>query len=393
MDRYSPLSMIVEVDGPSCSPNGLVLRGPGGWRPALSRRVFHETVHYWQHISQAYLARLVEEDWERLQAFRAAGEVRPVGPRKRRFLTPDPEFGFSPRDLIECLARFWDVHTIGAHDLLRAEMADPRRDVQGVTPEAYARLESSGRLRRAEDDAYSWIAYELAMDATAGRYAEPYRRLRNACNSFRANTIFPIVGHLAMHSADPVRFLVQLSGGVLRHVKFEATDRIETSWRRSFETIFQLAQSLAAQEYGGPLLPAPVVVERGPLKRHPGYQAAKLNLTTHIQRLAANGRDRFLLGDAAMNPNQRAGLTMDYMLACCGVTDHRAADVLMLTAPPLVRFADGGRWILQDLFQEETDVKVDSGGINLSQVRRQLARSLEAIERDWRELQLALTGY
>lgn len=57
---------------------------------------------------------MVEEDWQRLIAFRERGEVSPVGPRKRHFLAVDAAGGFSPRDLIECLARFWDVHTIGA---------------------------------------------------------------------------------------------------------------------------------------------------------------------------------------------------------------------------------------------------------------------------------------
>jgi hypothetical protein len=100
-----------------------------------------------------------------------------------------------------------------------------------------------------------------------------------------------------------------------------------------------------------------------------------------------------LIGDGSLGREHRAGLTVDYMLACNGARRHRTADVLVLTAPPLVSFADGGQWILPDLFQAETDVAIDAGGIELSMVRRELAASLVAIERDWQELQLALTGY
>jgi len=79
---------------------------------------------------------------------------------------------------------------------------------------------------------------------------------------------------------------------------------------------------------------------------HPGYRAAWLNLTAHVRRLA-EGPDRRLIGDGGLGREQRAGLTVDYMLACNGVRKHRTADVLMLTAPPLVRFANRGQWILQ----------------------------------------------
>lgn len=393
MDHYTPLSMIVEIDGSFCQPHGGVLRGPGKWRPELSRRIFHETVHYWQHISQGYLARVVEEDWERLKVYRDCGEVRSVGPLKRHFLTHDQEIGYSPLDLIECLARFWDVHVMGPHDLLKSELANPLREIKGITPEEYREMDSAGLLRRLEDDAYTDIAYELVMDVAAGHYALPYRQLRNASNSFRANTLFPIIGHLALHSTEPVQFFARLCNIALEKLDLKLTNSIETSWRYSYFDVFQLAQSLAKAMFDRPLVPATVVVEQGSLMEHPGYHAAWMNLTAHVQRVAEAAQESYLVGDSSLDRNLRAGLTVDYTLACNGVPNNRAADVLMLTAPPLVRFGNGGDWILQDLFQEETDVMINSGGIDLSIVRRKLAGALKRIDRDWGDLQRATVGY
>lgn len=253
---------------------------------------------------------------------------------------------------------------------MKAELADPKRDIKAITPEAYARLDSAPLLR-GPDDAYSGLAYELAMDVAAGHYAAPYRWLRDASESFRANILFPIVGHLALHCPQPISFFIEFCAYLLRNFDLPATKQIEEAWQQSYAEIFKLAQMLAQARYWGPLWPATVVVEHGPLMEHPGYRAAWLNLTAHMHRFA-EGPDRRLIGDGGLGREQRAGLTVDYMLACNGVRKHRTADVLMLTAPPLVRFANGGHWILPDLFQAETDVPIDTGGIDLSLVRREL---------------------
>ena len=48
------------------------------WGQSLCRVLYHESVHFWQLFSSAYIANLVSDDWRRLQHYEETGEVLPL---------------------------------------------------------------------------------------------------------------------------------------------------------------------------------------------------------------------------------------------------------------------------------------------------------------------------
>ena len=172
--------MLVELAEPCAEPHIFALTGPKDWRPGLARKVFHETLHYWQHISQGFLIRLIEEDLDRLERFEATGNIPPPGPLKRMFVTRDATAGFSPRDLMEAHARYWDIHAIGPPRLIEADLDNPHRETDSIlTRPAYDDMKAEGRIWRhidpnGEGHGYSGFSFDLAMRLAGGAYARPY---------------------------------------------------------------------------------------------------------------------------------------------------------------------------------------------------------------------------
>ena len=81
------------------------------WGASLCRVLYHESIHFWQLFSSAYVANIVDHDWIRLQHFRDTGQVQPLGERAQEYGVRDEGMPFSPRELLECWARYWDVHS------------------------------------------------------------------------------------------------------------------------------------------------------------------------------------------------------------------------------------------------------------------------------------------
>src|SRR5215213_11572445 len=118
------LTIDVEVGDPEAAARALSVIGSEDIYS--SRVVFHETVHYWQQLSQGFLLRRAEEDWQRLIDYERAGQVGRDDSVSREFYREEPTLGFSAHDLQECLARFWEVVALSPNRIMRDDWISDR---------------------------------------------------------------------------------------------------------------------------------------------------------------------------------------------------------------------------------------------------------------------------
>ena len=61
---------------------------------------------------------------------------------------------------------------------------------------------------------YSDVAFDMAMEAAAGNYAEPYRFLRDRYDAVVTGTVFPLAGYFALQTEKPVQVFLDVIGNV-----------------------------------------------------------------------------------------------------------------------------------------------------------------------------------
>jgi hypothetical protein len=184
----------------------------------VPRILMHECLHAIQLAGSRWLQRMVAEDWRRVLAFEATGKAPAKGPLGTAWGRPPPGYPFAVRDLVELLARYWDIH-----------IRSPRR----VIAEQDA-LERGEQVAPGEADAsagnYDSGDYEtaIARAAKGDRYVQPYLALKRAAldspalrglgppdpvrdanrASWLVNVVLPIAGFVALNTDDPVRAFI-----------------------------------------------------------------------------------------------------------------------------------------------------------------------------------------
>ena len=396
LDRYAALPMLVELAEPCAAPHYFALTGPKDWRPELARKIFHETLHYWQHISQGFLIRLIEEDYRRLQAFEETGKVPAPGNVKKTFMARSNEAGFSARDLMESHARYWDMHGIGPPRLIEADLKNPDKDTDPVlTRDAYEDLKAKGQIwqhidEKGEGRGYSGLSFDLAMRLAGDSYAKPYLQLREATNTHTAGVLFPLVVHCAMQSDDPVAAYGRL---IHRFDVLPVPDQpppIESEWRRHYPMVLKVALKDAVEVTGAEFPPGRHVIDQSGLARHPGYHLAAALMAFANKHLCDHRTKWLLFADTGMPETQRADWTIDFLLACAGMPATREPELLCYFSPPWVRFGDGTDWCPGEDFDRLLPfmpVAPDLGPV--PGLRGQYPAYLKELEDRWAALQRA----
>jgi hypothetical protein len=383
-NAFRGISLLVDVGLDRSEPHGNVLLHPAKHEPARSRVVLHETIHYWQQLNLGFLTRLAEEDAVRLRRYEQRGALDPPGPVRLEYVRRYPGVEFSARDLHESIARYWDVHVIGPNLLLELELEDPHRRLPAEIITRYRELKRTGRLRRAGGDAYSDLSYDLAMEAAAGRYALPYLEVRRRFAPAVAGGVFPVAGNLAMHTARPVPFFVRLAE--LAAPVFEAPlgRDIEDVWRGGYEKAAGLAGQLAG-DLGERLEPFPLLVQDGtPLTEWMPHDWVRHRLGVLIDGLANTDRVRKRAAQRGIDPNHAALQELAFMLCCPGIAENRGTLAAWL-APPVVRFADGGHWLLGELYRRQLVPEVDESERRLSAELERVADEVERLDERWQQ--------
>lgn len=333
----------------------------------VPRILMHESLHAFQLAGSYWLQQMVAEEWERVLDAERTGRAKPPGPLRHQYGRHVGGAPLSVRDLVECLARFWDVHLRGPDRVLAEE---PWQDPDGRIARLLADRRARGGIPYTDEE------YDAAMLAGAGldTYVRPYLWLLAAAkdspavghlgrhdpsrNAKRAtwavNILLPIIGFIALNTDDPVRAFITGIDYVLADPQgLSLPTTAENVWELidldQLTAWAPLSQRLAAhlKEQGLPpraSLTGPV--ERIGWREHPVYRFLP-------ERFAAwqNGLMALISEEPPEDP-QRPWLGLGrhllrdvlrkHAFAGCGLMglpDFRAA-LGVAFSPPLLRFDD-----------------------------------------------------
>lgn len=187
----------------------------------VPRVLMHECLHAFQLAGSRWLQRMVAEEWERVLAMERTGNAPPLGPLRRQFARPASDMPFSVRDLVECLARFWDMHVRGPDRVLEEEaFPDPHgyfaakrlaRRAQGTITYTHIEYDAAMKAGMGQDSyprLYLWML-RAARDSPAVKELGKHDPSRNEGRaSWAVNVLMPVVSFIALNTADPVRAFV-----------------------------------------------------------------------------------------------------------------------------------------------------------------------------------------
>lgn len=224
MHGFDWLSGVAAIDFP-CPPALLVPDGlnrffnaPNAeeWGSEVPRILMHECLHVWQLVGSRWLLAMVAEEWVRLQEWQSGNPPPPPGPLRQAYGRPGQGQLFSVRDLVECLARFWDVHIRGPQRLLDEEGDDlgglraiiaARRDQEGHGGYASVEFDAlmiEGRQHAAYAAPYRWLLDRAKQAPAVAGLPSPV----DQAASWAANLLLPIAGFVALNATAPVSAFV-----------------------------------------------------------------------------------------------------------------------------------------------------------------------------------------
>ena len=263
------------------------------WGASLCRVLYHESIHFWQLFSSAYVANIVDHDWIRLQHFRDTGQVQPLGERAKEYGVRAEGKPFSPRELLECWARFWDAHTRGPAAIFHDE-GYPVEDMSLETVDPYMGFKS-----------YTAAAYDYVMTEgpDAGLYERPYRWLldQSKHSAFVAVT-FPMLVHAAFGTPDPVGLFCEAfdrawsSPSLRKGIDSNRSGNINIDWLNLWMSVREnIVEPTMYDLQLPPFITGKDVIRDSALGTHPVYREYLQQYTTlgfRLERMkvgAANG--------------------------------------------------------------------------------------------------------
>jgi hypothetical protein len=194
-DRLTHVSLLIDLDSEWWLPNLKTYSDTATYLPRRSRRLVHESVHYWHQLVHGHLLLVAAEDWARLLSSEQGGTDHRT-PTRSDFGRPGGAYGLSTRDLTEAAARVWDVLVLGADAVLRSAVAD--------LPSGGRSDDLAGRIRRAaRDGGTTSEGTDLAM-RVSGAYGLCYSAVRRRLGAADALVAFPFLVHFALRTDRPV---------------------------------------------------------------------------------------------------------------------------------------------------------------------------------------------
>jgi hypothetical protein len=208
------------------------------WGVQFCRVLYHESLHFWLCLSSAYIASLVAAEWDRLLHYEATGVLQPPGDLVRDHSITRAPNPFSVAELVECWARYWDVHTRGPAKIIHEE---------GIPVDDPATL----RRQYGSFSTYTGVAFDTVMQVgeDCAIYGRPYRWLLERVGSRAAALIFPIIAHAAFSTPRPVEMFcrcaterpssigdeaARLRAAKLDQFMNEATGVVNLDWLRGY---------------------------------------------------------------------------------------------------------------------------------------------------------------
>ena len=365
------------------------------------------------------MIRLAAERWDRLREFNETGTVSAPGIYQHRFGQVDDSLDFSARDLHECFARYWDVHSYGPIGIIEREFERKQSRGEELTWLGFPVIDFEGfkinvlTVQTSYGPAYTEAAFTMAMTEFSGGYAQPYRHMVDILGAAAAGIAFPLVAHFAFQTPEPARYYELFTEAVASVPPDLPKSSIESLWTYFYIPFRDTFESLLAEE-GESLLSPLNELEASTLCEHPGYDRARTSLKraetelphlmTFLSPELKFGLENYKPGlvtlpelfDPFGEPDLRneefpglsgrseGDLLLDLFFALPGVRMYR--DILYRRFPPVVvRFRDNKWWVPgvadrienpgvalpeDDFFEFETAV---ADAFEIDTIRKQLA--------------------
>jgi hypothetical protein len=323
VNAFFHLSLIIELDFERWWPESRAFTDTSAYFPKRSRRLLHESLHYWQQLSQGYLFQLAEEDWADFLAGENTNLPPAEGPRRKHFRESEGRHGFSAWNVSESLTQFWEIFLTG-------------RDI--TAPTSGAAGENTPAQRWSSDD-------ELDAAMLASRdYSEPFRLARRMIDPAFSLIIFPYLAHFALKTRRPAHFFERFIDELAAPAGAKANEIGVLDPHSAagpgvlYPYIKDLCEEFARSEGEAGLLHAPDLFATSPLRDNPAYSWS-------FQRLAR------------LAARVRSGAALDTAI-CLPLHRHRGILAHELT-PPCIRFADGAPLALAFHYLRQTGTTGD----------------------------------
>lgn len=331
----------------------------------------HECFHCWQLFSSRWLLRLVEEEWLRALALGPDQIPLPAGPLRRSFGRVAPGEPFSVRDLVECMARFWDIHTRGPTRLLLEEHDDlggrlseieAFRNAKlqgGYLWEEFDALMTEGREHAEYSAPYRWLLEQASASPVVQAFRNPIRQ----STSWVANIVLPMATFVALNSDQPTATWTAAVELLLEPdaIGFAATQRDPTNQSINMDWLIcwpllmpPLIGSL--RHLGHNVMCDASMLQNPSLGNHPVWcwLPDRLNVLSFLVSSVANSQlvYRDLDVPLAVEQVRTVGRTVYYtdLWAVPGLAGQPSCRTMlgMSFAPPVLRFLDGTTIIVTD---------------------------------------------
>jgi|GEM_PF-4748861 len=275
------------------------------WGDHYSRVLYHETIHFWQVLSSGYIANVLSNEWLRLLWFETNNEIKPVTDQIMHFRERNSQ-PFSPQELAECWARFWDVHTRNPETILAEEglvqdymesLNTVPNNKYGYSGEAYDYLMLKGNQYSTYEAPYKWLLKSLSKSQYIVTMVNNNPEHVKKLVSYLAVLIFPVVVHGAFGSKDPVLIYKACinelinNKGMLNEIisKKPPGGRINLDWLNSWEYLKNELVAKVLRHNNMPDFTSGLdVISRGHLIGHPIYasyinQISKLKIRFELE--------------------------------------------------------------------------------------------------------------
>jgi hypothetical protein len=349
---FRAVSLLIDTRGQDWEIDRDVLWTPGLSGTRQARMIVHEAIHYWQQLSQGFVVRLAQEQWDRLVEFETSGCDSGPGSLAEEFDRRVPGVDLSARDLHEGLARFWDVMAFGPSQVLDLEWSKPDRLANPDLVELY---EEMRREAATPAGTVSGVDFIWAMSIGAGRYAKPFNSfVERLQDPFPAACLFPLLGHFAMQTSRPAEMYAKfLETAAPRLLELGREESVFTSPYPVFDaavnSLYVRARTecdLIARAEGDRLTMGMEAFESGTLRVHPLYRWAFGERVLPTCLSLARTREAAAMANELFGGQRGAHLAgkllLDGALATAGLSDSR---MLLLCggvlAPPCFRLETG----------------------------------------------------
>ena len=171
------------------------------------RTLLHEHCHWYQLVSNGFIANMYAAEHERWRAYEKTGKHTTPSSEWSKFHADHETYKFSSFDLMEAQARFWDIHQINPKVLIQDLVEEGEFPVESLSQEIQSDLYVANKPY--DQRHFDWLLKFYSTkdnDAYAKTLASIGEHLGENVHdhSLKFQVLFPILSHWALCTRNPV---------------------------------------------------------------------------------------------------------------------------------------------------------------------------------------------